>query len=251
MGAFQGPPGTRPVSAPRSSRIRKSTVVRNSRARGPPRGNVCSMRMSQPAFSVKCSASKLPPPALRAGRSGLLLLVLRKLRTKSISPPLLGIYKCCSLFLPSVGRDSKRNVYVGPRCSGDLRLTGDAVLVIFRSVPPLQMTKTAWLRGLTASQPSLPAKSSCVAPCLQSRLPLRLQSTAPHPAKPKSPPPARPLRITGVADYLDTSLGASAGKTVILRKTRIPSRACRAVPACLLTISASLPPLLTQSRKPV
>lgn len=46
------------------------------------------------------------------------------------------------------------------------------------------MTKTAWLRGLPASQPSLPAKGSCVAPCLQSRLPFRLQSTPPPPSSP-------------------------------------------------------------------
>ncbi len=48
----------------------KSTVVRISCARGPPRGNVCGMRISPPAFSIKCSAGKLPPPALRAGRCG-------------------------------------------------------------------------------------------------------------------------------------------------------------------------------------
>ena len=46
------------------------------------------------------------------------------------------------------------------------------------------MTKTAWLRGLPASHPSLPAKGSCVAPCLQSRLPFRLQYTPPPPSSP-------------------------------------------------------------------
>lgn len=45
---------------------------------------------SVPRINVKCGAGKLPPPALRAGRSGLLLHMLRKLRISSISPPLLG-----------------------------------------------------------------------------------------------------------------------------------------------------------------
>ena len=41
-------------------------------------------------ISIKCSACKLPPPHFVQGRSGLLLLVFRKLQTKSISPPLQG-----------------------------------------------------------------------------------------------------------------------------------------------------------------
>lgn len=90
VGALQGPPGTQSVSAPRTSRLRKSTVVRNSRARGPPRGNFCGTRISSPAFSIKCGAGKLPPPHFVQGRSGLLLHILRELRISSISPPLQG-----------------------------------------------------------------------------------------------------------------------------------------------------------------
>ena len=164
---------------------------------------------------------KLPPPALRAGRSRLLLLVFRKLQTKSISPPLQGKAAPClytarlilsrsvlhsadaafrthlprtrrkarhSLPLSLQGKTRKRcpygTIYVGPIRSSDFGIDGDAVLVIFRSVPPLQMTKTAWLRGFPASHPSLPAKGSYVAPCLQSRLPCRLQSAPPPPSSP-------------------------------------------------------------------
>ena len=185
-------------------------------------------------ISVKCSAGKLPPPHFVQGRSRLLLLVFRKLQTKSISPPLQGKATPCfitarfflsrivfhsadaafqtnlprarrkarhSPSLPLRGKTRQRYrfamVYVGPIRSSDFGIDGDAVLVIFRSVPPLQMTKTAWLRGFPASHPSLPAKGSYVAPCLQSRLPCRLQSAPPPPSSPspfrRPDQPAPPL----------------------------------------------------------
>ena len=166
-------------------------------------------------------SGKLPPPHFVQGRFRLLLLVFRKLQTKSISPPLLGKATPClytarfllsrivlhsadaalqtnlprarrkarhSPPLPLQGKTRQRcpfgTICVGPIRSSDFGFDGDAVLVIFRSVPPLQLTKTAWLRGFTASHPSLPAKGSFVAPCLQSRLPFRLQSAPPPPSSP-------------------------------------------------------------------
>ena len=136
VGVLQGPPGTRPVRAPRTSLTRGPPVRTSSRTR-PSSHASAAVRVRAscclPRFAlgrVGCDSLYGPSHGIRRG----------PLHTKSQEPPLLGILWWRSLFLPD-GRArrqavSLRDGYVGPRRSVRLLVFVTAMEISSESSEP-------------------------------------------------------------------------------------------------------------------